>query len=74
MSKTKELKRRYGVYAKRDLFRLFWKPSSVRSGSPFSPTSNLEPVVLWWGGWAPKHDTCDGRKGDVRDSRTQSLA
>jgi hypothetical protein len=29
--KTKELKQRHGVYAKRELFRPFWKPSLVRA-------------------------------------------
>jgi len=34
VSKTKELKKRYG--AKRELSRQFWQPSPVVSGSPFS--------------------------------------
>ncbi len=31
VSYTKEVNKRYGVYAKRELFRQFWKPSSVRA-------------------------------------------
>jgi len=40
--KTKELKKRYG--AKRELFRQFLEAVSRASGSPFSASSDLEPV------------------------------
>ena len=43
MSKTKELKKRYEVYAKRESFRLFWKePSPVRAGSRFSAELEMQ--------------------------------
>ena len=56
MLKTKELKKRRGVYVKRELSRQFWKLSPVTHGSPFiisdsrPQTWNVgrqRPVLYW---------------------------